>query len=78
MAHFNKRHYEAIALVMQSTHPTKYGWEQTTANHQWNSSVDNLADMFRKDNPLFNRDRFLCACLPGANVKAKTAHLKAV
>jgi hypothetical protein len=36
-----------------------------------------LADLFKSDNSRFDRDRFTHACLPGSNVRAKTAHLKA-
>lgn len=61
MAHFAKRHYEAIAEVMQSTH-----------GHDWQTIVDELSDMFAGDNVQFRRERFRAACIPGANVRART------
>jgi len=78
MAHFNKRHYEAIATVMQDTHPTVRGWSGPESRSQWDDICVHLSDMFAEDNSLFNSSRFLHACLPGSNVKAKTAHRKAV
>ena len=77
MAHFNKRHYEAIATVMQEYRAFAEHIQNGHARRTHASEIEaRLADMFRSDNGLFNRDRFLHACLPGSNVKAKTAHLK--
>jgi hypothetical protein len=65
---FAKRHYEAIALAMQSAHvlgdPAK--------RNQWESVRNELADMFARDNGMFKRDRFMYACEPGANVRARS------
>ena len=65
---FAKRHYEAIALAMQSAHvignPAK--------RNQWESVRNELADMFAGDNGQFKRDRFMWACEPGANVRARS------
>ena len=66
MPMFAKRHYEVIAEVMQATHGC----------HGWATIRDELADVFYRDNPKFNTARFENACLPGQNVKARTAHLK--
>ena len=64
---FAKRHYEAIALAMQAAHvicdPAK--------RNQWESVRNELADMFARDNEQFKRDRFMYACEPGANVRAR-------
>jgi hypothetical protein len=64
---FAKRHYEAIAVAMQAAHvlgdPAK--------RNQWESVRNELADMFARDNGQFKRDRFMWACEPGANVKAR-------
>jgi hypothetical protein len=74
MTHFNKRHYEAIATVLQNANRAC----ETDNQRRGVERVRNeLADMFMGDNCLFDRNRFLHATIPGSNVKAKTAHLKA-
>jgi hypothetical protein len=81
MSKFNKRHYEAIALVLQDTFPAKENDELSTFQDkflQWNAIRQELADTFKRDNSLFDDYRFKFACQPGSNVRAKTAHLKAV
>jgi len=40
--------------------------------NQWESVRNELADMFARDNGMFKRDRFMHACEPGANVKARS------
>lgn len=78
MAHFNKRHYEAIALVLQTAKNDPIMVHETgkpTVSH-WDMLVERFADTMARDNHLFDRDRFIHACKPGSNVKAKTAHLK--
>lgn len=52
MPKFNRRHYEAIAKVIRET-DTDYACILTVAN--------DLADMFKEDNPNFDRKRFLKA-----------------
>ena len=65
---FAKRHYEAIALAMQDARFHL----RNTALDQWPCVVNCLADLFAGDNGQFKRDRFEHACVPGANVKART------
>jgi hypothetical protein len=60
MSHFAKRHYEAIALVLQDTQPPKenegiLGYDDQVS--QWENCRDALADMFRRDNQRFQYDR---------------------
>ena len=64
---FAKRHYEAIASVMQECrmHIRCDGIEQMEC------VVKYLADLFASDNGQFKRDRFMHACEPGANVRAR-------
>jgi hypothetical protein len=64
---FAKRHYEAIALAMQPAHVL----DDPAKRNQWESVRNELADMFARDNCQFQRDRFMWACEPGANVKAR-------
>ena len=66
MTHFNKRHYQDLALVMQNTYPTFLADQE-----QWNITRTALADMFAKDNSLFKYDLFIQACIPGNNVRAR-------
>jgi hypothetical protein len=61
---FAKRHYEAIALAMQDA-------RRLPTNDQWQCVVNCLADVFARDNGQFQRDRFISACEPGANVRAR-------
>ena len=70
MPYFNKRHYEAIASVMQFTKPTSA--DTLEYYTQWAFMRNELAGVFARDNSLFKRDRFMVACEPGNNVKART------
>jgi hypothetical protein len=67
---FNKRHYEAIATVMQDAKPMP-NWDPNKYA-QWEVTRSRLIDMFARDNGLFKSDRFEKACEPGANVRART------
>ena len=68
MSAFQKRHYEAIALVMQQTYPPKQSWvmqeAHATAINQWMIDCEGIADMFASDNPAFNRANFIQRCEP--------------
>ena len=68
LPHFQKRHYEAIALAMQHAHVLG----NPVQRNQWESVRNELADMFARDNGMFKRDRFMHACEPGANVRARS------
>jgi hypothetical protein len=62
MPKFSKRHYEALALAIQSI-PDKNGRE-------WARLA--IASTLARDNDRFDKERFSRACLPGANVRART------
>lgn len=67
---FQQRHYRETALLFQR----KIEWtEGTPAEATVRALATDFADMFGRDNGLFNRSLFLAACEPGANVNAKTA-----
>lgn len=70
MSKFQQRHYEAIAEVMQDARRRTTGYEgnETIIG----KVIDELVDLFRYDNYLFQPERFRQACVPGANVKART------
>lgn len=70
MSMFSKRHYEAIAGVMQEACPLPT-WD-ANKRAEWEVTRSRLADMFAGDNGLFKRGRFERACEPGANVKARS------
>lgn len=73
MPMFAKRHYEAVALAMQEAKECAYRAESVNASiGQWIIATEALADMFARDNGQFKRDRFIRACEPGANVRART------
>ena len=68
LSHFQKRHYEAVALAMQDARLHV----RCNGNEQMECVVNCLADAFAADNGQFKRDRFKRACEPGANVRARS------
>ena len=68
---FTRRHYEAIAKVMQDLQPGQF--DSLAFREQHARTVQELCRMFERDNAAFDRDCFMRACIPGANVKARTA-----
>jgi hypothetical protein len=69
---FAKRHYEAVALAMQDALRDAMTTDPTPARQRAvNVAIECLADVFASDNGQFKRDRFISACVPGANVKAR-------
>jgi hypothetical protein len=73
MAHFNKRHYEAIARTMQNLHPgsNTEAIDYDARLEMWRDTLSALQDLFIRDNALFMPTRFGNACIPGANVRAR-------
>jgi hypothetical protein len=69
MPHFAKRHYEAIATVMQEAHPGASADNRVVI--QWSETVNDLAEMLARDSGRFCIIRFVRACQPGANVRAR-------
>jgi hypothetical protein len=67
---FHKRHYERIAEVMQQAYSSDAG--DGGGADVWSNVVDGLADLFASDNGQFKRDRFVRACVPGNNVRARS------
>ena len=67
MANFNRRHYEAIAAAVQEA------FLDTDGSSERHLAIEDMAQRlcttFEWDNRLFNRIRFLAACVPGANVR---------
>lgn len=53
---FTRKYYEAIAEVVKGEANPAYGSCVTR------TLVDRFADLFEKDDPRFDRDRFLAAC----------------
>jgi hypothetical protein len=68
---FCKRHYEAIAQVMQEAMRNAER-SNATAAQVVDYVTCRLADLFANDNGSFKRDRFVRACVPGANVRARS------
>ena len=74
---FAKRHYERIATVIQGlvlSHRELSECELNEFGGLRRSIAAEFAEMLGKDNPRFDRDRFERACVPGANVRARTAN----
>jgi hypothetical protein len=72
---FAKRHYEAIATVIQNlvlSDDELSGDELCELQRRRQCIAYEFADMFSRDNGQFKRDRFMYACQPGANVRART------
>lgn len=59
-----KKDYERAAAIVQTIGP-----------EQWRF-IDCFVEFFKGDNARFDEDRFRFACQLGANVKARTAHLR--
>lgn len=55
-----KKDYIKIAATLKENHPTVDNSMQALS--VWNVIVLDFADMLAKDNPLFDRHRFLVAC----------------
>jgi hypothetical protein len=70
LSRFAKRHYEAIAEAMQEAKRYAINDDQHKGIDR---SISELADTFARDNGSFDRDRFKRACVPGANVRARSA-----
>ena len=64
---FAKRNYEAIATAIQEARRSVNGSNDPIA-----IVVNELAAVFAADNGMFKRDRFMRACEPGANVRARS------
>ena len=69
---FYKRHYEAIALAMQEAMRYARGLDDELAPGAIQIAIEELADVFDSDNGQFRRERFVRACEPGANVRARS------
>jgi hypothetical protein len=54
----NAKDYELIAEALKVNHP-EYGQD---CFHQWSADVKSIADTLGKDNPRFDRRKFLEAC----------------
>ncbi|MGA7517000.1 MAG: hypothetical protein WBW28_08580 [Pseudolabrys sp.] len=68
LSRFAKRHYEGIASAMQEARTHL----RCDAINQYECVIGMLADMFAADNSQFKGERFINACQPGANVRARS------
>ena len=68
---FQKRHYEAIALAMQEASRMANNGE-ACEKHGVVAAIEELSRVFARDNSQFKRERFIAACQPGANVRARS------
>jgi hypothetical protein len=66
---FYKRHYEAIALAMQEA--MRRFDDDSPYPAGVVAAIEELADVFARDDGRFRRERFVSACVPGANVRAR-------
>lgn len=55
---FSKRHYEALAEVLRVRRPRMEAPDRPA----WLAIVEGMADTFARDNPRFDRKRFIFAC----------------
>ena len=69
---FAKRHYEAIAQALQEL--GRYADNGASGKQVAIQAQRLLSDVFRQDNGAFKPDRFERACVPGANVRARTSN----
>jgi hypothetical protein len=59
------RHTRAVAALTRDYLPSGAGFV-------WSATCKELADLFARDNGTFKRHRFEQACVPGANVRARS------
>lgn len=62
MSNLSRKYYQGIADVMLREHQVCAVAQDNTAIESIITIVDDLANYFEKDNPRFDRDRFLEAC----------------
>ena len=74
-----KKDYERLATAFQEAYRDasligNYSGEATytKARHGVDFARDSVASALQQDNIRFDRDRFILACQPGANVRART------
>ncbi len=75
MTMFSKRHYQAIALIMQDMHKQAAADSILSETDLAFHVCEEFAALFAKDNSLFKRGLFLQACIPGRNVRERTVKL---
>ena len=77
---FAKRHYKRLAQVVQGvvlSHDESSECALSELVSIRRGIAGEFAAMLGRDNPRFDRERFIAACAPGANVRARTANIKA-
>ena len=57
-----KKHYEAIASILERMHPDEDSLSYQYELSRFTELAERLADYFATDNPRFDRVRFLTAC----------------
>ena len=59
-----KKDYIALAATLSQSKPEKTGElnDDYILLKHWNITVENIAFVLAKDNPLFNRNKFMKAC----------------
>lgn len=67
---FQQRHFEAVADQLQEL--TRYAHDGATGVQVAEQAKRLFADLFARNNGMFDRGRFERACVPGANVRART------
>lgn len=72
MSKMSKCDFELIAEVLQSVSPPQSPTTDAYAMQVWNDTVKAFANRLASTNGMFKRDRFIRACQPGANVKARS------
>lgn len=73
MAKFQKRHYEAIAEALQEAFRYAERLEDPSGKQRVGVDIARryIADALGRDNADFKKGRFIAACEPGANVRAR-------
>lgn len=64
MALFTKRHYNAVAADIKARATQAYITGDDYAELDLSKVTFAIADFFGRDNPAFDRDRFIRACSP--------------
>ncbi len=65
-----KKDYERAARIIQERF--EYATVVELSVHLREKAIEVLVELFSGDNPRFDEARFRAACVPGANVKARS------
>jgi len=67
---FQQRHFEDLAQLMADVRPCATSKSETREEYR-ESIIRAMCDLFKRDNPHFNEDRFRVACRSGVTTASR-------